>query len=68
MERLKNGIFISCKEIQMLTGYSEKMARKEHLSIRDALGKKTKRLTVQEYCDYHLLDFAEVVAYINPFR
>lgn len=68
MEELKGGIFISPKEIQMLTGYSIQVARREHLAIRDSMGRKSKRLTVKEYCDYFELDFQEVVSYLNPYR
>ena len=68
MERLKKGIFITPKDIQLLTGFVNSTAKREHKTIRDVLGKKRRRLTVSEYCDYYEIDFQEVVAYINPFR
>ena len=69
MEQLKGGILITPKEIQALTGSSLNAAQKEHKAVRDALGKKkSKRLTVKEYCDYFELDWDEVVSYLNPYR
>jgi len=68
MEKLKGGIFITPKEIELVTGLSINRARMEHLAIRDALGKTGKRLTVKEFCEYNLLDLNEVISYINPYR
>lgn len=68
MERLKGGIFITPKDIEIISGLSSKHAQKEHQSIRDALGKTCKKLTVKEYCDYYQLKLEEVIEYINPFR
>lgn len=67
-QQLKGGIFITPKEIELITGLSRNRAYLEHLAIRDALGKTGKRLTVREFCKYNLLDYDEVVAYINPYR
>ncbi|WP_343636308.1 hypothetical protein [Fluviicola sp.] len=67
-QQLKGGIFITPKEIELITGLSINRARLEHQAIRDALGKPGNRLTVREFCEYNLLDFDEVVAYINPYR
>lgn len=68
MERLKGGIFITSKEIQLLTNCHPQRARYEHLQIRDALGKTNRCLTVKEYCDYKGLNMEEVVAYLNQYR
>lgn len=68
MERLKGGIFITPKDIEIITGRSPKRARIEHQSIRDALGKKGKWLTVSEYCQYYELNLEEIISYINPYR
>lgn len=69
MESLKGGIFITPKEIQNLTGLTINASQKEHKAVRDALGKKkSKRLTVKEYCVYYELDFNEVVSFLNPYR
>jgi len=45
-----------------------KVAQKEHKTVRDALGKKSNRLTVKEYCEYFELDFQEIVSFLNPYR
>lgn len=68
MERLKGGIFITAKEICVLSGQHLSNAQKEHKLIRDSLGKKGIHLTVSEYCKYHQLDLQEVIAYLNHYR
>ena len=68
MERLKGGIFITPKDIEIITGLSPKNAQREHQLVRDSLRKTCKRLTVKEYCDYSQLNIEEVIEYINPFR
>jgi len=69
MEELRGGILITPKEIQSLTGLTLNASQKEHKSVRDALGKKkSKRLTVKEYCEYFELNWNEVVSYLNPYR
>jgi len=68
MERLKRGIFITPKEIQILTGFAKTTAQREHKLIRDSLSRSTKRLTVREYCNYFEINFQEVVNYLNQYR
>ena len=71
METLKGGVLITPKEIQLLTGKTYKTCQREHLAIRDALGKKDKKagmLTVGEYCAFNQLDYDEVVRFLNQFR
>lgn len=68
METLKGGMLITPKEIQLLTDKHYKTCQKEHLAIRDALGKKSRQLSVQEYCDYNQLDYGEVVVHLNKYR
>ena len=68
MEKLRGGLLISTKEIQAITGFTFKVAQKEHKTVRDALGKKSNRLTVKEYCEYFELDFQEIVSFLNPYR
>ena len=67
-ERLKGGIFITAKEIQILNGGAINNARIEHRVIRDSLGIKSKRLTVMAYCDYWGVEYQTVVSYLNPYR
>ena len=40
----------------------------EHLQVRDALGKKSKRLSIKAYCDYWELDYEMTVAFLNANR
>jgi hypothetical protein len=68
MEHLKGGIFITPKDIEIITGLSNNRALRQHQSVRDALGKTGKKLTVKEYCDYNQLNYEEIIQYINPFR
>ncbi|CAG5082796.1 hypothetical protein SAMN05216474_2145 [Lishizhenia tianjinensis] len=68
MNELKGSKLISTKDIQIITGYSIEVCRRDHRTVRDALGKKSKMLTVKEYCDYYELDYSEIVSYLNPYR
>jgi hypothetical protein len=67
-ERLKGGIFIHAKDIQLLNNCSLKQAKAEHLTIRDILQAKPRKLTVKAYCEYLGLDYQTVVEYLNPYR
>lgn len=55
---MEGGIFLSVKDLQKLIGSdSYRSAARQHQAIRDALEKKTKHLTIKEYCEYEQLDF-----------
>jgi hypothetical protein len=55
---MQGGIFISVADIQKLLGCeSYKTANTLHLSVRDGLGKKSKYLTIKEFCKYEELEF-----------
>lgn len=68
MEQLKSGIFITPKDIQILNGCAINAARREHLAIRDALGKTSGKLTVYEYCTYCEVNPEDIIRYLNQFR
>jgi hypothetical protein len=68
MEELKGGLLITAKEVQRITGFTLKVAQREHRCVRDSLGKKSKRLTVKEYCNYFELDYQEIVIFLNSYR
>lgn len=69
MERLKGGMFITPKDIQIIHGWQNlRTAQQEHQSVRDALGLMPHMLTVKQYCTFKELDLEEVISYINPFR
>jgi len=64
---MEGGIFITVKDIQKLLGCeSYKTAHTLHLSVRDALGKrKSKYLTIKEFCKYEELDFEYVWEFLR---
>ncbi len=68
MEKLKGSMLIFPSDIQIITGFTKKVAEREHRVVRDALGKKSKRLSVRAYCSFFELDYQEVVAVLNPYR
>lgn len=67
-ERLKGGIYITPKDIQILSNCTIDKARQEHALVRDVLEIESSKLTVKAYCDYFQLDYEMVVAYINQYR
>jgi hypothetical protein len=68
MEELKGSIYITPKEIQHLTGKGYGAAHREHLQIRDALGKRNNNLAVEEYCEYNQVRYETVVRKLNKIR
>lgn len=57
------------RDIQLITGnMSIRVAQKEHLSIREALGRDEKRLTIKEYCTHWGLDYDEICEFLNDNR
>jgi hypothetical protein len=68
MEELKGGIYITPKDIQILKGCAINAARREHLTIRDALGKSKNYLTIFEYCTYCEVEPTDIIRYLNQFR
>jgi len=67
--QIKGSIFITVKEIQILSGSpSYEVARREHAKVRKELGKKSKYLTIKEYCEYFEIPLGEVVQYLNHYR
>ena len=67
-EELKGGIYISPKDIQVLSDCTIDKARKEHALVRDVLEIEPKKLTVKAYCDYFKLDYELVITYLNQYR
>lgn len=55
---MEGGIFLTIKDLQILTGCNNyRSACRQHIALRDSLGKKGKHITIKEYCDYEKLDF-----------
>lgn len=68
MEHLKGGILIFPADIQHITGMHPRRAQQEHRRIRDVLGKKSKKLTVREYCQAEDLNLEEIIERLNEIR
>ena len=71
LDKLKifGGMFITPRDIQIITGInSVRSSQREHTSVRDALGKKSKRLTIKEYCDYWEINYLEMIQFLNANR
>ena len=66
--KVKGGVYITPKDIQVLSNCSIDKARKEHLLVRDSLDVEAGKLTVKAYCEYFNLDLKTIVDYINPYR
>ena len=63
---MQNRIVIYPKEIQFITGKSERSARSLLRTIKDVYGKDTHQLvTIREFCDYTDLPYREVFFMIN---
>jgi len=63
---MEGGIFLTIKDLMNLLGCKQyNNAQREHLAIRDSLGKKEKKLTVKEYCDYEQIDFNYVWEFLR---
>ena len=55
--------------MQLITGVTSlRSAQREHIAVRDSLGKKSTRLTIKEYCDYWEFNYLEIVAFLNANR
>lgn len=69
LTELKGSIFLTVKELQLLTGYAHyESARREHQAIRDAHQPGKRRLMVAEYCQYEGISYLEVVERLNKYR
>ncbi len=62
---MEGGIFLTVKDMQRLLGTDNRgTASRAHLALRDAL-KKTKYVSIKEYCDYEKLDFTYVWEFLR---
>lgn len=68
MEGLKGSVFITAKEIQILTNCTRAHSFKEHQAIRDAFGIKSKRLLLHKYIEYIGADAKYIIDIINKYR
>ncbi len=57
----EGGILLTVKDLMKITGSeSYRGSAYLHKAVRDCLGKKGRKLTVKEYCEYEDLDFTYV--------
>jgi hypothetical protein len=68
MTKLKGGIFITAKEIQLMDGCHLRTAYTKHKFIRESLDMKGKHLTVRQYCEFEGIDLDEVIESLNQYR
>jgi hypothetical protein len=68
MTKLKGGIFITAKEIQLMNGCHLRTAYTKHRFVRESLKIKGKHLTVKQYCEFEGIDPDEVIELLNPYR
>lgn len=59
---------MSVKDIMVISGCSKSTAKREHRTVRDALGILHPKLTVKQYADYWGIDYDLVVEQINVYR
>jgi hypothetical protein len=64
---MNGGIFITAKDVQKLMGCERYATAFNYLRVvKDALGKKSKYLTIKEFCDFDELDFEYVWKILRP--
>ena len=69
MVKLKGGIFLSVKDLQVLTGKTSYFsAWREYRAILDGFGGNKRKITVKEYSEHEGVDYAQVVEYLNEYR
>jgi len=68
-QHIKGGIYISTKEIQLLSGSTcIRTAQREHKRIRKKLGVKSGRLTIRQYCEYYEIRYQDILNYLKQYR
>jgi hypothetical protein len=61
-----SGIFLNIKDVQILLGFENYDSARKHLkAIRDALNKKSKYISIKEYCEHEELDFNYVWEFLR---
>jgi len=66
---MEDGIFLTIKDLQRLLGFKHYTnASKEFRTLRDILKKKSKHITIKEYCEYEEIDFEYVWEFLRGDR
>jgi hypothetical protein len=58
-------MFISIMDLAELLNIRYDSAGRIHRAVRDSLNKKSKLLSLQEYCDYEELNYEEVLNFLK---
>ena len=62
----KGGIFLTVKDLMLLTGSnSYQSCSRLHRTIRDAIASDKKKITIREYCNYEKIDFNEIWKFLR---
>jgi len=71
---LKGSIFLSVKELMILTGKDlisrtqYESSRREHQAIRDGIAANKRKLMVIEYCQHEQISFEYIAEELNKYR
>lgn len=65
---MKGGMFISILDIQILTGFSERTAQREHKRIREKLKKDNGRISIKDYADFYQIEEEEILKHLRDNR
>lgn len=66
---MEGGIFLTIKDLQKLLGFkSYSNAYIEFRTLRDVLKKRSKYITIKEYCEYEELDFNYVWDFLRGIK
>lgn len=66
MEKLKGGIYIEPKDIQIINGKSIQTARREYNLLLITLQKD--KITIIDYCNYWKVDIDFTIEHLNKYR
>lgn len=62
-------VFITIKEVQRLLGCQQyNTALRQHQAARKAFNKKSKYLTIKEYCLYLEVNYEEILDHVKKMR
>lgn len=58
---MEGGVFLTINDLMQLTGSKNYYASaRTHKSIREAIAKGKRKITIREYCMYEKIDFIEI--------
>jgi len=67
--KIRGGLIITARDICLILGLDgDCSGRRKHLEVRDALGIKSKYITIKTFCDYFEFPYEETVEFLNDNR